>query len=239
MKSKLLAQIINAKQKGKKLLAVLLDPDKLEILQLKQIIIKINKSPVTHVFIGGSTVKNGQTEKIVTEVKKHTRLPIVLFPGDKSQITNIADGILFLSLLSGNNPEFLIEQQMQSVSVLKKTNLEIIPTGYILIDGGIITAVQKISKTKPIPQNQLELIVNTALVAQYLGKQLVYLEAGSGATDSIEIKNINAVSKAIKIPLIVGGGLRSWSAIKKAYKAGADLVVVGTAFENNESFFEK
>ncbi len=231
--------ILAAKQNGKKLLAILLDPDKLEVAQIENLTKKIHASPATHVFVGGSTVEKGQTKKIVIELKKHTKLPIILFPGDKSQITNTADGILFLSLLSGRNPKFLIEQQIQSVSILKNTNLEIIPTGYILIDGSVETAVQRVSKTSPIPQNNPQLITDTALAGEYMGKQLIYLEAGSGATESVEIKNIQAVANAISVPLIVGGGLRSLSAIEKAYEAGADLVVIGTAFEKDDSFFDK
>ncbi len=231
--------ILQAKKSDKKLLAILLDPDKLVVSAIKNLVLKINTSPATHIFVGGSTVEKGQTETIVTELKKHTTLPVVLFPGDKSQITNTADGILFLSLLSGRNPEFLIEQQIQSVSLLKNTNLEIISTGYILIDGGVETAVQRISKTTPITQNNTQLIVDTALAGQYMGKQLIYLEAGSGATLHVEANIISEVSKSIAIPLIVGGGLRSLSAVQNAYQAGADLVVIGTAFEEDATFFEK
>ena len=231
--------ILQAKKSDKKLLAILLDPDKLVVSAIKNLVLKINTSPATHLFVGGSTVEKGQTETIVTELKKHTTLPVVLFPGDKSQITNTADGILFLSLLSGRNPEFLIEQQIQSVSLLKNTNLEIIPTGYILIDGGVETAVQRVSKTTPITQNNTQLIVDTALAGQYMGKQLIYLEAGSGATLHVEPNIISEVSKSIAIPLIIGGGLRSLSAIQDAHQAGADLVVIGTAFEEDATFFEK
>ena len=234
-----LQQIVQAKKEGKKLLAILLDPDKLAVIQLKNLAHKINSSPATHIFVGGSTVAVGQTETIVVALKKYTKLPIILFPGDASQITNNATAILFLSLLSGRNPEFLIGQQLKAVPVLRKTNLEVIPTGYVLVDGGVETAVQRVSKTIPIPQHNTQLIVDTALAGQYMGKQLIYLEAGSGATESVEIKNIKAVASAISVPLIVGGGLRSASAIQNAYQAGADLVVIGTAFEKEDTFFEK
>lgn len=231
--------IILAKQKGKKLLAILLDPDKLSVKLIKELVTKINESPATHIFVGGSTVAIGETEKIVTEIKKHSKLPILLFPGDASQITNTADGLLFLSLLSGNNPEYLITQQIKSASSLKNSDLEIIPTGYILVDGGVETAVQRVSKTLPISQSDSNLIVDTALAGQYMGKQLIYLEAGSGATLHVEANIIGEVSAAINVPLIVGGGLRCLSAIQNTYRAGADLVVIGTAFEEDETFFEK
>lgn len=229
--------IKKAQQEGKKLLAVLLDPDKLEVTSVKETIVKINDSKATHIFVGGSIVANGKTEAIVLEIKKHTTLPIVLFPGDKCQITNEAEAILFLSLISGRNPEFLIEQQVQSASLLKQTDLEIIPTGYILIDGGVATAVQKVSNTLPMSQQNVDLVVNTALAGEYSGKQLIYLEAGSGAKIPVHTTIIKQVKDELNIPLIVGGGIRSLQQLNNAYDAGADLVVIGTAFENNNNFF--
>ena len=229
--------IKKAQQNGKKLLAVLLDPDKLEVASVKETIVKVNDSEATHIFVGGSIVANGKTEAIVIEIKKHTTLPIVLFPGDKCQITNKAEAILFLSLISGRNPEFLIEQQVQSASLLKQTDLEIIPTGYILIDGGVTTAVQKVSNTLPIAQQNVDLVVNTALAGEYSGKQLIYLEAGSGAKIPVHTAIIKQVKDELSIPLIVGGGIRSLQQLNDAYDAGADLVVIGTAFENNNNFF--
>lgn len=231
--------ILNAKANNNKLLAVLLDPDKLDIENIELLCDKINSSPATHIFVGGSIVANGKTEEIVFELKKHTSLSIILFPGNVNQVTNNADGILLLSLLSGRNPEYLIEQHVKAAPLLQKSDLEIIPTGYILIEGGIKTAVQKVSNTLPIPQNDVDLAVHTALAGQYTGKQLIYLEAGSGATQSIEIETVHAVANAIDIPLIVGGGIRSKTNIQAAYQAGADLVVIGTAFENDLDFFKK
>ncbi|MFO7719432.1 MAG: geranylgeranylglyceryl/heptaprenylglyceryl phosphate synthase, partial [Gillisia sp.] len=160
--------------------------------------------------------------------------PVVLFPGDHTQITELADALLFLSLISGRNPEYLIEQQVKSVEKLRNSSLEIIPTGYILIDGGTNCAVHRVSNTRPIPQFEIETIVNTALAGQYSGKKLIYLEAGSGALISVSEEIISAVKKAIDIPLIVGGGIRSKQHLKRSYEAGADMVVIGTAFENGE-----
>jgi putative glycerol-1-phosphate prenyltransferase len=153
-------------------------------------------------------------------------------------LTHSADAVLFLSLVSGRNPEYLIEQQVRSVDFLKTSTLEIIPTGYILIDGGVETATQRVSNTLPILQTELEKITNTALASQFMGKDLVYLEAGSGATDAVEPIIIKRVSDAIDIPLIVGGGIRTKKQLNNAYNAGADFVVIGTAFEEDNEFLD-
>ena len=228
--------ILSAKKANKKLLAVLIDPEKFEIENTASFFKKVHQSITTHIFVGGSTDKNKQTENVVSSIKKVTQLPIILFPGDVSQITNKADGILFLSLISGRNPEYLIEQQIKSATTLKNSDLEILPTGYILIDGGTETATQKVSNTKPIAQTNIDLIVNTTLAGEFSGKKLIYLEAGSGATVPVDANILTLVKKNLSIPLIVGGGIRTKKQLENAYNAGADLVVIGTAFENDESF---
>lgn len=232
-------EIIEAKEKGQKLLAVLIDPEKLDLSDVYQFITLVNASIATHIFVGGSTDSDNQTEELVKEIQKYTIIPIVLFPGDVSQVTRSADGLLFLSLLSGRNPEYLITQQVAAVAKLKGSDLEIIPTGYILIDGGVETSVQRVSNTVPLPQNDITAIVHTALAAQYMGKKLLYLEAGSGAQNPVRSEVIAAVSLELQIPLIVGGGIRSKTALDTAYKAGADMVVIGTAFEQNSRFFDE
>lgn len=231
--------ILQAKSERNKLLAILLDPDKIKWDELLVLFKKIKFSNATHVFVGGSTVQEQTTHKLVEQLKKHIQLPIVLFPGDFTQITDKADAILFLSLLSGRNPEYLIGQHIKAVPVLQKTNLEIIPTSYILIDGGKQTAVSRVSETKPIDQNDVELITNTAKAGEYLGHKLIYLEAGSGATIPVSEEIIKNVSQNLSIPLIVGGGIRTQKQMDLAYKNGADLVVIGTAFEENLDFFEQ
>jgi putative glycerol-1-phosphate prenyltransferase len=230
-------EIIAAKQANKKLLAVLIDPEKIRLDRMATFFEKVHQSMATHIFVGGSTDKYNATENIVSEIKKHTRLPVILFPGDHTQVTHTADGLLFLSLLSGRNPEYLIEQHIAAVPKLKHTPLEIIPTGYILIDGGVITSVQKTSNTQPISQQQVELIVNTALAGEYAGKKLIYLEAGSGAKIPVHHQITSAVHQEISIPLIVGGGIRTKAQLLQAYNAGADMVVIGTAFEKDTTFF--
>lgn len=227
--------IIDCAQQGKKLLAILLDPDKIEVTSIKPLVEKINKK-ANFVFVGGSTVQNGVTEKLVDALKEHTQLPVVLFPGNYTQLSDKADALLFLSLISGDNPEYLIHQQVKSIPKLKNMGLEIISTGYILIDGGVETSVQKVSNTKPISQQNIELISHTALAGQYAGKKLIYLEAGSGAKNFVSEKIIKTVKATLDIPLIVGGGIRSKEQLLNAYKAGADVVVVGTAFEQNVDF---
>ncbi|MEX0997979.1 MAG: geranylgeranylglyceryl/heptaprenylglyceryl phosphate synthase [Flavobacteriaceae bacterium] len=224
------SSIFNSFTKKQKLLAILIDPEKFDTKNVVNFLSKIPKT-TTHLFVGGSTTTKLQTEETVTALKKATQLPIFLFPGDADHISKEADGILFLSLISGNNPEYLIKQQIKSVPVLKESSLEIIPTGYVLIDGETESAVARVSNTKPLPQNDIQTIVHTALAGQYIGKKLIYLEAGSGAKNRVSNEIIQAVSEAINIPLIVGGGIQSEKELKEVYDSGATLVVIGTAFE--------
>lgn len=232
-------KIQEAKQKGKKLLAILLDPDKVSLEQVEPILEAVNSKKVDVLLVGGSTVALGITQLFVHQIKRLTKTPVILFPGDYTQITSEADAILFLTLLSGRNPEYLVEQQIKSVPFLQKTKLEIISTGYILIDGGKQTAVERVSKTKPIDQNNIELIVQTAVAGMYLGNKLIYLEAGSGAKNIVGSKIISNVKKQIDIPLIVGGGIRTQFDLQEAYNHGADMVVIGTAFEENNNFLNQ
>lgn len=224
------AEILKAAEEKRKLFAILIDPDKFCEAGAKAYFKKLPKE-ITHIFVGGSTVANCLTEKTVKAIKAFSDLPVILFPGDQHQITEAADAILFLSLISGRNPEYLIGEQVRSVHRLRQSTLEIIPTGYILIDGGKESAVQRVSKTLPIPQSEINKIIDTALAGQFSGKKLIYLEAGSGATFPVSEQIITEVKKAINIPLIVGGGIRSIKQQRKSYEAGADMVVMGTVFE--------
>jgi len=229
--------ILQSISKSKKLLAVLLDPDKVMLADVPLLMQKV-KDKADFFFVGGSTVSNGDTDNLVRKLKEFTEIPIILFPGDYTQITHEADALLFLSLISGENPEYLIKQQLKSVPFLQKSSLEIIPTGYILIDGGTETSTQKVSNTTPIEPTNIELIINTAIAGMYMGKQLIYLEAGSGATQAVSQTIIKKISKNISIPLIVGGGIRTKEQLNDAFNAGADLVVIGTAFEENTQLFD-
>lgn len=231
--------ILKAKSENTKLLAILLDPDKVVLENLSILISKINLSPASHIFIGGSQVENNILDELIVKIKQNCNLPIVLFPGNPSQISDKADAILFLSLISGRNPDFLIEHQVKAAPVLKQTQLEIISTGYILIESGNETAVERVSDTTPLDRNNLDLALATAQAGEMLGNKLIYLEAGSGAKQAVPLEMIALVAQNIEIPLLVGGGIVDLQGIQNAYHAGADLVVIGTAFENDMNFFNQ
>ena len=236
---KILESIEKSTSEGQKLLAVLMDPDKMQVGKVKPFIEKVNATKTNFIFVGGSIVEEEATEKIVSEIKKFTQLPVIIFPGDVTQITEEAQAILFLSLLSGRNPDYLIGKHVEAVSKLKKTTLEIIPTGYILIENGKQTSVEKVSHTKPMSRDHIQRIVHTAKAGEFLGMKLIYLEAGSGALHPVSEEIIKAVKQELNTPLIVGGGIRTIEKLEVAYKSGADIVVIGTAFEEDESFFDK
>ena len=231
--------ILENKSKNKKMLAVLLDPDKLEMSTIPILISKVNQSPATHILVGGSSFDGHHLDDILISFKKNSQLPILLFPGNPSQVSTEADGILFLQLLSGRNSDYLIEYQVDAVPLIEQTKLEVISTGYLLIESGSETAVERVSKTKPLPENNIEYISQTAKAGEFIGNKLIYLEAGSGAQNAVSLEIIKNVSKRISVPLLVGGGIRTKQQIELAYEAGADMVVIGTAFENDLSFFDK
>lgn len=224
----------NAFESNSKLLAVLIDPEDFNSEQTAEFLRKV-PSDTTHILVGGSTVPDGATEALLQELKLCTSKPVLLFPGDHSQISPSADGILFLSLLSGRNPEYLVGQQVRAVPRIKETDLEVIPTAYLLIDGGNHSAVSRVTETEPMDQLDVEQIVHTAKAGELMGSKLVYLEAGSGADKPVSETIISAVKKEIEIPLIVGGGIRTRQQQQTAYKAGADMVVMGTVFENQST----
>jgi putative glycerol-1-phosphate prenyltransferase len=192
----------------------------------------------THIFVGGSTDPESKTESLIKAIKQHSQLPIIIFPGDINQVTASADAILLLSLISGRNPDYLIDKQVQAVPALLEADLEVIPTGYILIESGSQSAVERVSKTSPLSRKDLLKITYTAKAGELMGMKLIYLEAGSGALNPISPDIIRAVKQHLNIPLIVGGGLKSFEQVYAAFDAGANLVVVGTAFENDASFLE-
>lgn len=220
---------------GEKMLAVLIDPDKFEVSGTAEFLRNLPPA-TTHIMVGGSTVKAGRTDIVLRQIKKHSSLSVLLFPGDWSQITPEADVLLFLSLISGRNPEYLIGQQVKAVPMLQKTELEIIPTGYLLIDGGKETAVQKVTGTLPLSQADPDTIIHTAIAGKLSGKKMIYLEAGSGARFPVGKQIISRVKTAVDLPLIVGGGIRSQTQLDEIFRAGADMVVIGTAFEQGNFF---
>jgi putative glycerol-1-phosphate prenyltransferase len=218
--------------KKNKKLAVLIDPDKSDKLYISKIIEYANKDFIDFLLVGGSLI-NQNIDEITSKLKEQTKKPVILFPGSILQITNNADAIFLLSLISGRNPDFLIGNHVISAQFLKKSNLEIIPTGYILIESGKTTSVEYISNTKPIPSDKIDIIISTALAGEMLGLKMIYLEAGSGAENNIGLQTIKRVKQNISIPLIVGGGINNPEKIKNILQAGADMIVVGTAFEKN------
>jgi len=230
--------ILESISKEEKLLAILIDPDKMKLEDLAGFMLKLNQSLATHIFVGGSIVEDNVTETLVLKLKTFTNLPIVLFPGDVSQITKEAHALLFLSLISGRNADYLIGKHVTSVSKLKSTDLQVIPTGYILIENGKETAVERVTQTKPIPKKDIQTIVDTARAGELLGMKLIYLEAGSGAIYPVTSEIITNVKIEIQCPLIVGGGIKTKQQLNQAYNAGADMVVIGTAFEEDLTFFE-
>lgn len=222
------------KKAGKKQLAVLLDPDRLQEIQvLTDTIGIINASGVDLIFYGGSLISGNNFESCLNTIKQLTSIPVVLFPGSAMQISAGADAILFLSLISGRNPEFLIGQQVLAAPKLKASGLEVISTGYLLIDSGRPTTASYVSNTNPIPHNKPEIAATTALAGEFLGMQLIYLDGGSGAEFSISDEMITAVKKTLSVPLIVGGGINTPEDMLHRFAAGADIVVVGTAAEKD------
>jgi putative glycerol-1-phosphate prenyltransferase len=228
---------IISKLKSGKLFSVLVDPDKHTLDSVRFIGATCNKGPVDFILVGGSLV-SGSVDETIAVLKETTELPVVLFPGNVLQISSRADGILLLSLISGRNPEFLIGNHVIAAPILKKTSLEIIPTGYILIENGRTTSVEYMSNTKPIPADKIDLAVATAMAGEMLGHRLIYLEAGSGARESVNTEMIAEVRSRVSIPLVVGGGIQTPEQIRETYRAGADIIVVGSAIENGDSYLD-
>ncbi|HMG17020.1 MAG TPA: geranylgeranylglyceryl/heptaprenylglyceryl phosphate synthase [Saprospiraceae bacterium] len=220
-----------AKNTREKHLAILIDPDKITIPELDPLFDLIHHSRVHYVFIGGSLLTGTQFSETIEVIRSKTTLPIILFPGSIYQISEHADAILFLSLISGRNADLLIGKHVEAVPLLIQSKLEIIPTGYILVDGGVNTTVSYISNTFPIPADKAEIAKCTALAGQYLGLQTMYLDSGSGALNPVNKKMIQSVASSVSVPLIVGGGIRTPQMVFDAAFAGADIVVIGNVLE--------
>jgi len=219
-------------------IALLLDPDKQNIVNLEYVLDLANKSSVSFILVGGSLV-NTDIDEFIRSIKLHTDLPVILFPGSALQFSSNADAILLLSLISGRNPEFLIGNHVQVAYRLKQSGIEIIPTGYLLIESGGSSSVQYMSNTLPIPSNKIEIAAATALAGEQLGLKMIYLEAGSGAKNHVPIELIRLVKKEISIPLIVGGGLKTVDQINAVFAAGANVVVLGNGIENNPELLKQ
>lgn len=221
--------ISDLKRGQKAKFAILIDPDKFNL----DLILMANHSNASCFLLGGSVIKSGSLESCLAQIKKHSTLPVFLFPGDETQLSKKADGLFLPSLVSGRNADYLIGKQIIMAPIIKKFKLKSAAMAYLLIDGKSKSTTQKVSKTAPLSSNDIQQIVNTCLASEQLGFQLIYLEAGSGAIQGINATIIKAVKKEISLPLIVGGGINSAEKVKRAIKAGANLIVVGNALEKN------
>ncbi|MBK7128120.1 MAG: geranylgeranylglyceryl/heptaprenylglyceryl phosphate synthase [Crocinitomicaceae bacterium] len=222
---------------GKKQLAVLVDPDKTSNeSQLAELLVRINALKPDYIFVGGSTVNIGSFNSCIQYIKEHTQIPVVIFPGSYNQVHPKADALLFLTLISGRNPDYLIGHHVEAAPVLKSMQTEIIPTGYLLIDGGKNSSVQYVSQTTPIPPDQYSIAANTALAGEMLGVKAIFLDAGSGALNPVSPDMISTVKKQIQVPLIIGGGIKTSDQVEMAFHAGADIIVIGNKIEEDPDF---
>jgi phosphoglycerol geranylgeranyltransferase len=224
-------EILQRCKSGKKSLAVLVDPDKTE--NLAALLEQSASSPPDYFFVGGSLLDSGNLDKCIAIIRSGSKIPILLFPGSEMQISSSADALLLLSVISGRNPELLIGRHVAAAGMIRASGLEIIPTGYILVESGSQTTVSYISNTQPVPRKKNTIAAVTALAGEQLGLKIIYLEAGSGAELPVPVEMIAAVKKTIRIPLIAGGGLKTKADISARLEAGADLVVVGNILEHN------
>jgi putative glycerol-1-phosphate prenyltransferase len=233
MSGKLLCDLNASKKEGKKKLGVLIDPDKVYENDIEKSINFLSKSGIDYILVGGSLLIHDSFHETIHTIKQKSKIPIILFPSSTYQISHHANAILFLSMISGRNPELLIGKHVEAAPLLRNSGLEILPTGYMLVDGGIPTTASYISNTTPIPANKPEIAACTALAGEYLGLKLMYLDSGSGAKNPISAKMISLVSQTISVPLIVGGGIRTPESAYLAATAGADMVIIGNILEEN------
>ncbi|MFM2361455.1 MAG: hypothetical protein RLZZ316_357 [Bacteroidota bacterium] len=239
MKSRLYQQLVTKKANGQKSFAVLIDPDKVDAASIDQLTGLATAAKVDYLLVGGSLVISNHLDNVVQQIKAQCNIPVILFPGSPSQISVYADALLYLSLISGRNPELLIGQHVISAAAVKQSGLEIMSTGYMVIDGGAPTTVSYISNASPIPADKNEIAMCTAMAGEMLGMKLIYMDAGSGARRPITEGMIQKVAAIIEAPLIIGGGITT---PEKAYlncKAGADVIVVGNAVEKDPTLIKE
>ena len=217
---------------GKEQIAILIDPDKTEDKKLTSLVKQIHQSKVDYIFVGGSFISSN-IDNCIEIIKSETDKPVVLFPGSYTHVSTKADAILLLSLISGRNPEYLIGNHILAASQLYNSGLKIISRAYILIDGGVKTSVEYISNTKPIPRDKSDIVISTAIAGEMIGNKIIYLEAGSGARQAVPDKIISDVRKHCSVPIITGGGIKSPEIVKDKFVAGTNIVVLGSAVEEN------
>ena len=216
----------------------LLDPDIKNDNSLLNMLQLVNESDFDAIFIGGSLISDNEFESRLEEVTKNTELPVIIFPGSSNQLSQHADAVLFLSLISGRNPQYLIGEHVKSAPIIHNMNLEAIPTAYILLDGGVRSSVEVMSNTSPIPMNKHDIILAHALAGEYLGNSIVFLESGSGAQNHAASEVVSIISKQLKIPIIVGGGINTSASAQSLVRSGAGYIVTGTKIEQNPSIKE-
>jgi phosphoglycerol geranylgeranyltransferase len=235
MKDAIYSALVLKKRTRRKSFALLIDPDKVDRVILESLVELAVNARVDYLFVGGSLVVSDHLDLVVQQIKALCKIPIILFPGTPSQVSIYADGLLYLSLISGRNPELLIGQHVISAPAVRKSGLEIMSTGYMVIDGGAPTTVSYISNALPIPADKNEIALCTAMAGEMLGMKLIYMDAGSGARRPISTEMIERVSASIDIPLLIGGGIQNPEKVYLNAKAGADLIVVGNAIEKDAS----
>jgi putative glycerol-1-phosphate prenyltransferase len=226
-------QFKKLKQESSKAFAVLIDPDNVDEKAIAKMAELCNEARVDYVFMGGSLVVTDHLDDCIMAFKKESDIPVVLFPGSPAQLSRHADALLYLSLISGRNPELLIGQHVVSAPAVKASGLEVIATGYMVIDGGVPTTVSYMSHALPIPADKPDIALCTAMAGEMLGKHIIYMDAGSGAQHPVSETMIGKVARGTNIPLIVGGGIRDAEKAYRNCKAGADVIVVGNAFEKD------
>ena len=231
--------LLAAKQTARKKFVVLIDPDDVKLGRLDRIAKLVNEAQVDAFFIGGSLIVNNQMDKVIEQLKEACKIPTILFPGSSMQLSFRADAVLLLSLISGRNPDLLIGKHVEVATFLRLAPLEIMSTGYMLIDGGVATSVSYMSNTYPIPHAKNDIAVCTAIAGEMLGLNLIFMDAGSGARTPVSEGMIEAVSSNISIPLIVGGGIRTPEKVAANVKAGADIIVVGNAIEEDPELIKE
>ena len=227
------------KKTGRRSFAVLIDPDKVDHSMLDELMNLSTTAGVDYFLVGGSLVISNHLDDVVHHIKKNCSIPVILFPGSPTQISKYADALLYLSLISGRNPELLIGQHVVSAPAVKQSGLEIMPTGYMVIDGGAPTTVSYISNASPIPHDKNEIAMCTAMAGEMLGMKIIYMDSGSGAKRPISESMIESVSKNISIPLIIGGGILEPEKAYRNCKSGADVIIVGNAIEKDPSLIKE
>lgn len=239
MKQDIYTELRERKRKGQKSFAVLIDPDKVNPSAVEQLVRLSVDANVDYFLVGGSLVISNRLDEVVQQIKASCDIPVILFPGSPSQISNYADALLYLSLISGRNPELLIGQHVISAPFVKQSGLEIISTGYMVVDGGAPTTVSYISNATPLPSDKNEIAMCTAMAGEMLGMKVIYMDAGSGAKRAISENMIQAVAQQIEVPLIIGGGITDPEKAYRNCKAGADVIVIGNAIEKDPNLIKE